>query len=163
MPISKLSCLRLLFLGLGAWVALAVPAAAQRSGLTWGKGSHNATYSVDTVGCGSCDPYVGDTLCNQSLPILCIRQDASPNPGVATSFYNGWAAGHIHLTPPQVGTSLGSLANADAICTSYFGPGYRMAEFHDGSGGWAWQAYGNVNAAFRFWLYINDQPANCWN
>ncbi|HRC85202.1 MAG TPA: flagellar hook-length control protein [Thermoanaerobaculia bacterium] len=151
-----------LALGLALASATALLASGGR-GMTWAKDLHNSTYSVDHVGCSSCDPYVGDTLCTTALPVLCVRNDASPNPGVATDFYNGWIAGHIHLTPAVLGTSLSSLAAANSLCVSYFGPGYQMAEFHHPAGGWTWYAYGNVNNATRFWVSINDQTANCWN
>ena len=26
-----------------------------------------------------------------------------------------------------------------------------------------WWAYGDVSIIGRYWTYINDQPANCWN
>jgi pimeloyl-ACP methyl ester carboxylesterase len=38
-----------------------------------------------------------------------------------------------------------------------------MAEFHDGGGGWGWYAQGSVSTTGRFWVAINDQPANPWN
>lgn len=146
--------------------AIATAPAALASGgygMTWVKLSHEATYSTDKVGCPSCNPYTGDTVCTTPLPVLCIRQDSSPNPGLVISFYDGWAAGNIHVTPAVAGTSLTSLSVANNLCVSYFGPGYRMAEFHDGLGGWNWSAYGNISNASPFWVYINDQPANCWN
>ncbi len=134
-----------------------------RNGMTWVKISHDSTYSVDRVACSGCNPYTGDTSCATSLPVLCVRLDGSPNPGVPVDFYNGWIGGHIHLTPAVAGTSLTSLAAADALCAATFGTGYGMAEFHHSGGGWGWQAYGNVNGASRFWVTINDQVANCWN
>jgi hypothetical protein len=48
------------------------------------------------------------------------------------------------------------------MCVTFFGAGWRMAEFHD-SWGWGFSAYGNVRSDTRFWVYINDQQANCWN
>jgi hypothetical protein len=101
-------------------------------------------------------------------------------------YYQGWAGGRIALTRPVRGTNLTSLAAADAICAQALGKGYRMAEFHDGkyvvgmgeqrlhgklwpkddalaSGGWAFHARGKVKGTTRFWVSINDQPANCWN
>ncbi len=47
----------------------------------------------------------------------------------------------------------------------------RLAEFHDGrhgtaftaSGGWTFRAEGQLAAGTRFWVAINDQPANPWN
>jgi hypothetical protein len=137
--------------------------AAGGFGMTWAKSAHETVYSTDKVACGSCNPYTGETACTTALPILCIRQDGSGNPGLVTDYYNGWASGHIHLTPPVAGTALTSLAAANMWCVSTFGTGYRMAEFHDGLGGWGWSAYGNVNGATRFWVYINDQSGNCWN
>ncbi|HRC85085.1 MAG TPA: flagellar hook-length control protein [Thermoanaerobaculia bacterium] len=151
-----------LTLGLALAGSSAVCASGGR-GMTWTKDLHNSTYSVDHVGCYSCDPKEGDTLCSTSLPVLCVRNDASPNPGVATDFYNGWIAGHIHLTPPVQGTSLSSLAAADDLCVSYFGPGYQIAEFHHPAGGWHWYAYGDINNASHFWVSINDQAGNCWD
>lgn len=108
-------------------------------------------------------------------------------------FYRGWASGHLATTLPIVGTTLTSAAGADAVCAEAFGAGWRMAEFHDGrympgmkhdqhygsarywgsespwsigdslAGGWAFWAYGNVRDDTRFWVRIDDQPANCWN
>ena len=57
---------------------------------------------------------------------------------------------------------LTSLAAANQMCTTFFGAGWRMAEFHDGWG-WGMSAFGNVRSDTRFWVHINDQPANCWN
>lgn len=156
---TKTLSLLLVTLGLMAGAAQA----QVRSGLTWSKVGHDATFSTDTVACNGCNAYQGDTSCATALPILCLYADGAPNPGVATNFSNGWARGFVHLTAPVPGVALGSLANANALCAARFGPNYRMAEFHDGAGGWGWQAYGNVDAATRFWVHINDQNANCWN
>jgi hypothetical protein len=38
-----------------------------------------------------------------------------------------------------------------------------MAEFHHPQGGWNWWARGNVRTDRRFWIAIDDQPANCWD
>jgi hypothetical protein len=93
-------------------------------------------------------------------------------------------------TAPVVGTTLASKAVANGVCAISFGPGWRMAEFHDGryvigmdtshfygnatnsrspwptntySGGFDFFAFGNVRDDTRYWVRINDQPANCWN
>ncbi|WP_253910608.1 flagellar hook-length control protein [Pyxidicoccus fallax] len=130
--------------------------------MTWGKWSHSA--GVDRVGCLNCDPYRGETSCSNVLPVLCINQDGSPvPPGITPDFYNGWARGNIATTLPVSGTSLTSLAVANQLCASAFGAGWRMAEFHDGNGGWNWYAYGNVRSDMRFWVHINDNAGNCWN
>lgn len=165
-----------------AAVAAACGSPGVRCGLTWVKSQHDNTRGQDTVSChdgtvnpsNSCDPYVGDTDCNLKRPILCIRQDGSASNGFVGSFYNGWASGNINITRPILGTALSSLAAADAECVNHFGAGWRMAEHHDGNGGWSWTAYGNLNDLYtasdpshtlnrRFWVHINDQPGNCWD
>jgi hypothetical protein len=170
-----------------------LPPAPINRGLTWVKALHTNATGQDTVSCHdytllsptptfSCDPYVGDTDCREARRILCIRQDGSASNGFVGSFYNGWAAGNIGLTHPVVGASLTSLAVANAACVAEFGAGWRMAEHHDGGGGWQWTAYGNLNDIFtvnhpshtladRFWVHVNDQPGapvvldggNCWD
>jgi hypothetical protein len=135
-----------------------------RKGMTWAKISHESVYGSDKVGCQSCDPYVGDTQCSSSLPVLCIAPDGAAKPsGIATDSYNGWIGGNIGLTTAVQGTQLTSLAAANTICQNVFGPGWQMAEFHHSLGGWSWSSRGNINNASRFWVYINDQSANCWN
>lgn len=154
--------MRNLFSAALALSLLAAPLQA-RNGMTWMKLSHSPTYSTDAVGCPDCNPYTGDTPCSTQLPILCLRRDVSPNPGLATGSNNGWAGGHISLTQPISGLALEDLANANSLCEAAFGPGYVMGEFHDGGGGWNWNAYGNVKTGTRFWVYINDTAGNCWD
>jgi len=131
--------------------------------MTWTKISHHD--GVDLVGCASCDAYQGDTECSRRLPVLCLRQDRTSTPpkGLSLSFYQGWARGRVALTGPVVGAELGSLADANARCVAAFGAGWRMAEFHDGEGGWNWFAYGDLPRNARFWVHINDKHANCWD
>jgi hypothetical protein len=156
-------------LGACAVLALATTLAAAPSaraldghGTTWGKLSHSN--GVDHVGCLGCYPYTGETSCKTVLPILCLKQDGSAvPPGVTPDFYNGWAAGNIATTFPVAGSSLTSQSVADQVCAASFGAGWRMAEHHDGNGGWNWYAYGNVRSDLRYWVHINDQPGNCWN
>ncbi len=152
---------------LGALVILFVAAApaalaAGGQGMTWDKIGH--ANGVDHVGCVGCNAYTGDTACKAILPILCLQQDGSSVPkGVYPDFYNGWAQGNVTTTMPVSGTSLTSLEVANQICAASFGTGWRMAEHHDGAGGWNWYAYGNVRSDTRFWVHINDQPGNCWD
>ena len=141
-----------------------VDAVAGRNGMTWAKLSHETVYGSDKVGCSGCDPYVGDTSCATSLPVLCIKTDGAPKPaGITTDLYNGWIGGNIGLTPAVQGTQLTSLTAANNVCSNFFGTGWQMAEFHHSLGGWSWSSRGNINNASRFWVYINDQAANCWN
>lgn len=107
--------------------------------------------------------YLGDTSTSNALPVLCLRQDGRPvPPGISVDFYNGWAADEVRLTAPVTGVTLTSRATADTLCAQQFGAGFRMGEFHDGGGGWRWWASGTLSTSTRFWVAINDQPANPW-
>lgn len=132
------------------------------------------------------NPYKGDTPISQSLPILCIKKANLPKPtfnlGSARTPGGAWTAtwsgGYIGLTPPVLGNTLTSLSVANNICARSFGTGYRMAEFHDGNstgllppGAPGWTFWGEVVPSsikrltqdkLRFWVSINDQPANPW-
>lgn len=109
------------------------------------------------------------------------------NGALPDDFYSGWAAGKVATTAPMLGTALKSRAVADKACASAFGEGWRVAEFHDGgkdkapieftvqdpgataprsvsaTGGWAFYAAGDPIRSSRFWVAIDDQPANCWD
>jgi len=150
-----------------------------KRGLTWVQGASDSCGQT-RVTCDNCDPYQGDTLCSESRPLLCIKKDGLANCGPPSDFYDGWTGGTVALTPFLVrGTDLTSLAAANTICVNTFGPGYRMAEHHDGGGGWGWRAKGTIsplttppsthprgattNRPNRFWVHIMNQPGNCWN
>ncbi len=163
------------------------PLPATKKGLTWVKALHDNVKGQDQVSCHdytviggpqsptptrSCDPYVGDTACNLARPILCVKQDGSGSNGHVWNFYNGWAAGHVGITHPIIGTTMTSLAVANSQCVAEFGAGWRMASHHDGGGGggWQWRAYGNLNTLYavqqpghtlnhRFWVYILESAA----
>ena len=132
-------------------------------GMTWKLLGTNGSYAH--VGSDTqTNAYQGDTNPSTALPVLCLRQDGRAAPsGITFDFSNGWAQGEIRLTAPVQGLSLTSRAVADNLCASTFGSGFRMAEFHDGNGGWTWWAQGVISGASRFWVAINDQPANPWN
>ncbi|QRO01842.1 hypothetical protein JRI60_23895 [Archangium violaceum] len=136
---------------------------ATHAGMTWRVLDQNGPYIL--VGSDTqTDPYNGDTNPTASLPLLCLNQDGRPAPpGIPFDFFNGWAAGEVRLTPPIPGSVLTSPAAANAICVREFGAGFRMAEFHDGGGGWHWWAEGALSTTGRFWVAINDQPANPWD
>lgn len=138
---------------------------AARRGLTWTKVSHHFATGTDKFNCSGCDPYVGNSLCTESHPVLCLRTDGSANPGLSIGFYDGWIGGNVGLTAPIRGDQLLSSAGADAVCAAAFGPGWVMAPFHHPQGGWGWSSRGNVTAGpnDRLWVRIDNQPANCWN
>jgi hypothetical protein len=133
------------------------------AGMTWRLIERNGSYSHVGVDDQS-NPYSGDTNPAVSLPILCVRIDGrAPPPGITFDFYNGWVAGELRLTAPVSGLSMTSRAVSDGYCASSFGQGFRMAEFHDGGGGWTYWGQGVLSGASRFWVAIDDQPANPWN
>lgn len=135
-----------------------------RSGMTWQQNNFDAELGIIRVGCTGCDAYDGDTPCDEALPVLCLDDtDNLPNPGIETDFYDGWSDGTLLATEPIVGLELTSLEAANELCQSEFGEGYRMAEHHDGGGGWNVWSYGTVPQDVRMWTYINDQDANCWD
>jgi hypothetical protein len=171
------------------------------TGMTWIQDSlakldpNYITGSISRVFCDNtgsgCNAYQGDTLCTATLPILCIDPaglafpNYTPHP---SSFYDGWTGAYLGLSAPIIGTALTSQAAADNVCAVQYGPGWRMAEFHDGGGGWGFRGdhlvdsyspqfyYSQFSALHnnpqpnypisspnRFWTRISDQPANCWN
>ena len=157
-----------------------------KKGVTWVHSASNAQTGTITVGCGSsgpspCGPIHGDTLCTQLRPLLCTYKPSPPAPpfqvpaGVNNSDqYYRWSGGVVATTQPVAGNTFSHLSasptpsqNADAYCATQFGPGWRVAEFHDGWG-WNFQAYGGTVSAptvpsTRFWVHVNDQSdANCW-
>lgn len=125
------------------------------------------------VGCGdkdgvNCDAIRGDTLCTTPKPILCINPMKLPKPAntVESGRWDKWSGGIIGTTKPMAAPS--TLAAANQACTSEFGPGWRVAQFHDGyagRSGWTFSAYGNVGTNDkRFWTDIDDQPNGvCWS
>jgi hypothetical protein len=174
---------------------------AEDTGMTWGVNRYNNDLNITRVHCygqvgpnrGPCDPYQGDTSCSDKLPVLCVKVDGSPRPPYAIptcsscamndEYYNGWAEGIIGLTAPVQGDTFATLDDVNAYCEAQFGPGYRVAEHHDGrlvygmdeknfydatwplttsSGGWGFYAPGQLPDNSRFWVHINDQNANCW-
>ncbi|MFV8126972.1 hypothetical protein [Streptomyces syringium] len=145
---------------------------ANGKAMTWTLLADGPSGTVQVGGGPLSNPYQGDTSTATALPLLCLRIDGRPAPaGITPGFYAGWARGAVAATGPIRGTRLTSRAVADGVCANSFGPGWRMAEFHDGrygpglenSGGWSYWAYGDVPAGTRFWTAINDQPANPWD
>ncbi|MEH2126279.1 hypothetical protein [Nostoc sp.] len=135
---------------------------------------------------GGTNPYIGDTSINEYRSLLCIKKNPLlPAPlGLPPSYLTpggstaaSWSGGSVLVIPNVQGTQLTSLAVANRICnvvgqivrgTS----GYRIAEFHDGTGffaGWSFwtEAYDYINGLAqsppaRYWVYINSTPANPW-
>ncbi|MGL1936190.1 MAG: carboxypeptidase-like regulatory domain-containing protein [Fibrobacterales bacterium] len=137
----------------------------------------------------SCDAYTGDTECIDQLPILCIKREGLPRPAYdVPDKYSvwGWSEGTVVLSSPVIGYRLNSVQDAHDWCEAEFGLGYEMGEHHMGKyiegmnaqtytgqdwvdavshqqGEWAFVAYGDLSNTTRFWMFINDQPAHCWD
>ncbi|XXF80007.1 S8 family serine peptidase [Myxococcaceae bacterium GXIMD 01537] len=148
------------------------PGAAQRTqalstsyrlGMTWRVLQQNGQYVLVGSDAQS-NAYLGDTSIDTFLPVLCLKQDGRAAPtGITFGFSSGWTGGEAKLTPPIAGSVLTSVDLANTLCAEQFGAGYQMAEFHAGGGGWGWWAQGTLGTTSRFWVAINDQPANPWN
>ncbi|MEW1718475.1 hypothetical protein [Streptomyces sp. NPDC093109] len=146
--------------------------AADHPGMTWSVVNKGSDGTVQPSSDAVTDAYNGDTPASETLPVLCLRITNAPLPASVTpDFYTGWARGTVAATPPVQGSTLTGRAVADALCAQYYGPGWRMAEFHDGrygpdlswSGGWSFWAHGYLPENTRFWVAIDDQAANPWN
>lgn len=142
-----------------------------RLGMTWavlGQTEGHVHVGADA----QTNAYMGDTSVDVFLPMLCLLVDGREAPsGLDFDFHNGWARGAVQATPAIAGAALETVERADEICAETFGAGWRLAEFHDGrygpdfsaSGGWSFWAAGALPGGTRFWVGINDQPANPWN
>lgn len=120
------------------------------------------------------NPYRGDTGCEASLPLLCFNRDFSSPPATSSrgqNYANGWAGGRVRATVPVQGAQLATEAAAQQLCEATFGLDWRVAEFHDAGygadigdiSGWDMWAWGGLSNNQRYWINVNDQPANPWN
>lgn len=127
---------------------------------------HGEPRQLDQPRQNSCNPYKGDTSCRVVLPVLCFKPGGAGLPaGVQPGFYKGWTGGTLSATQPVMGAILDSEAAASARCEKELGAGWRMAEFHDGQGGWGLQGQrgAGLTGTTRYWVHINDQKGNCWD
>jgi hypothetical protein len=131
------------------------------------------------------NPYQGDTDINEARSLLCMQKNNLPAPlGLLTAattpggaLRGSWSGGRVLILPNVQGSTLTSQVLADEKCRlqglQVTGEnGFRMAEFHDGDqlSGWAgWDFWAEVssieeldNSDIRYWVQINDQPANPW-
>jgi hypothetical protein len=119
----------------------------------------------------SCDPFLGDTRCNRSVPMLCYRPDNYPYPNDVDltgrhAFVEGgyWSAGELALTTPVAGDQFTSIRDADEYCRAEFGEAWRVADFHLNSQGYRFWGIGRTDYSGRAWIDIRDQPhGTCWD
>ena len=105
-----------------------------------------------------CAAYDGDTACTGALPVLCVNLDGTPNPGS----YTNWIDGSANIAGGVDGCQLTSRQVADSVCEQWFGPGCRMADFHDYTGGFPMTAAASFETDDRVRVAISNQVANCW-
>jgi hypothetical protein len=126
-----------------------------------------------------CNISQGDSSCRTALPVLCVLKDGSTAESAGlvnaakieggdagVSLLTGWVGGTLGATAPVAGFVIGSIAQANARCVAELGPGWRMAELHDATGGWGLvgkRGQGLSSQQTRHWVHNNDQKANCWD
>jgi hypothetical protein len=131
----------------------------------------------------STNPYEGDTETRELRSLLCIKKSKLPAPAglpPATETPGGalrgtWSGGKVVIAPNVRGTELTSLEVANQKCNAqgmkiWKEEGFEMAEFHDGdrkAGLVGWDFWAEVSTKqrldnTRYWVWIDDTPANPW-
>lgn len=146
-----------------------------RKGNTW-QASIWPRYDNNWAGrfsCNNCDPFQGDVLCTQALPILCIVSaktlqrplykiaiQYTPFSVVDGGYYEGWTGGVFAVTQAVTGNSITSYQVGDQLCKGYFGNNAKFAEFSDGY----YMPYMNQEPekAFDFWDWSQATQGG-WN
>lgn len=127
---------------------------------------HGEPAELDHPHRNSCNPYQGDTSCRAKRPIACFKPTgADPPADLEQRFDKGWTRGQLGATQPIPGSELDSEQAASMLCEAELGAGWRMAEFHDGRGGWgfAGERGAGIRSGTRYWVRVNDQHGNCWD
>ena len=116
-----------------------------------------------------CNPFTGDTVCASRLPLACVKDSPKQGPpeGLYKSFQKNWSQAEMALTEPKSGEDFATIADVNAFCRARFGPGWRVANYHDGGAhiiaGWR-HAPRDARSKQRIWINVKDQPkANCWS
>jgi hypothetical protein len=143
-----------------------IAASQSAMGMTWEVQPYQHTGETNFfVGCKGCDPYRGDTPCATKLPLLCFIYEGTEGPPTLDQRKAkfSWSGGRVAVTDPVAAETFPTLMDANNYCKNSFGKDWRVAEFHDGFGGWSFFAAGSLPKDTRFWVDINDQRANCWS
>lgn len=155
------------------YLAASVCVGEEKKGMTWGLSNpipepvNGVAHFACKVASGDCDPYKGDTVCSQPMPILCINPMGLTKPANLTeSKWDKWTGGIVGTTKPIAAPN--KLSEANKMCVEEFGKGWRVAQFHDSATGrsaWAFSGYGNAGTmGKRYWTDIDDQPNGvCWD
>ena len=137
-----------------------------KKGLTWAiTPATSADDWVNRVSCSNCNPYNGDTECEDYLPVLCITHHKTfPQPSslkCRNRYRPCWAGGIFTTTIPVKGSSITNKSVGDEACKQQFGPDSKIASHHDA---WGWQSFGYILTTWtgRAWTWIRDQRnGNC--
>jgi type II secretory pathway pseudopilin PulG len=108
---------------------------------------------VDNAFQGGCNTMAGDTSCRTRLPLLCLRDNATLPPALAT-------AGDV------AGFMLGGEAQGDALCAAALGADWRMARYGDMPRGdiTVERAVGvYADTTRRAWVASRAVAVNCWD
>lgn len=112
-----------------------------------------------------CNPFQGDQVCTAKLPMACYKPgDRVPSGIEEAGLGQGYGAGgEVRTTAPVAAGNFATRPAADSYCAGQFGAGWRVLEYHDGSGG-AIATYSNIAPKTRVWIDVSDQRyANCWD
>jgi hypothetical protein len=127
------------------------------------------TCAPPVAGDRGCDPHVGDTSCQISLPLLCFAEQRLSAPTELSTAPDGlgtrrWSGGQVAASAPVRGDRFSTIDDADRYCARQFGPEWRVADFHLGGRGFGFAAKLRGDGfSGRYWVDIRDQPyATCW-
>jgi hypothetical protein len=116
-----------------------------------------------------CNPFVGDEPCGNALPLLCFHDLQAPAPVDAVRFSaltrRSWSGGEVAATSPVRASRFATISNADRFCSTSFGKGWRVAEWHAGGWGYGFAAKTNRSSfSGRYWVDIRGSPyGTCWS
>jgi hypothetical protein len=112
-----------------------------------------------------CNPFEGDQLCTAALPMACYKPGKRVPPGLEIAgLGEGYSpGGEVRASPLVSASRFATRGDADKYCSSQFGAGWRILEYHDGAGG-AIASYSDIAPKSRLWVDVSDQRyANCWD
>ena len=113
-----------------------------------------------------CDPYKGDTLCSQSLPLACFKTGRDPLPDHLKSDILGltWTGGEIKFTPPIRGDTFSNQNSVHQFCATTFDDNYRAATHQEGAGNIEYLAKSDNTQIRQAWVHAKTEPyGNCWD
>jgi hypothetical protein len=113
-----------------------------------------------------CDPHAGDTPCDSTLPVVCLRQEGRGVPAALERNHSRWywTGGSLALTEPVPASRFARIGDVDRFCASRFGSDWRAASLHDSGNPGGVTGFGDPRTSVgRAWIDILDQPyATCW-